>query len=103
MSWNGFNKNIRFSIIRKLKERQNLSKNHLTEQTGTDTSEDVSSKIWLRIPFLGKQGEFLVKRLIKKIQRNLTRPVKFIVTYQTKRCHIFYLKKIKFRSYPEAI
>ena len=38
MSWNGFNKNIRFSIIRKLKERQNLSKNQLTEQTGTDTS-----------------------------------------------------------------
>ena len=58
MSWNGFNKNIRFSIIRKLKERENLSKNHLTEQTGTDTSEDVSPKIWLRIPFLGKQGEF---------------------------------------------
>ena len=72
MSWNGFNKNIRFSIIRKLKERQNLSKNQLTEQTSTDTSEDVSPKIWLTIPFLGKQGEFLVKRLIKKIQWNLT-------------------------------
>ena len=57
MSWNGFNKNIRFSIIRKLKERQNLSKNHLTEQTGTDTSEDVSPKIWLRIPFLGKKDK----------------------------------------------
>ena len=93
MSWNGFNKNIRFSIIRKLKERQNLSKNHLTEQTGTDTSEDVSPKIWLRIPFLGKQGEFLVKRLIKKIQRNLTRPVKFIVIYQTKKVSYFLSKK----------
>ena len=95
MSWNGFNKNIRFSIIRKLKERQNLSKNHLTEQTGTDTSEDVSPKIWLRIPFLGKQGEFLVKRLIKKIQRNLTRPVKFIVIYQTKKVSYFLSKKDK--------
>ena len=95
MSWNGFNKNIRFSIIRKLKERQNLSKNHLTEQTGTDTSEDVSPKIWLRIPFLGKQGEFLVKRLILKIQRNLTRPVEFIVTYQTKKVSYFLPKKDK--------
>ena len=103
MSWNGFNKNIRFSIIRKLKERQNLSKNHLTEQTGTGTSKDVSPKIWLRIPFLGKQGEFLVKRFIKKIQRNLTRPVKFIVTYQTKKVSYFLSKKIKFRTYPEAI
>ena len=89
MSWNGFNKNIRFSITRKLKEQQNLSKNQLTEQTGTDTSEDVSPKIWLTIPFLGKQGEFLVKRLIKKIQRNLTQPVKFIVIYQTKKGVIF--------------
>ena len=95
MSWNGFNKNIRFSIIHKLKERQNLSKNHLTEQTGTDTSEDVSPKIWLRIPFLGKQGEFLVKRLIKKIQRNLTRPVKSIVIYQTKKVSYFLSKKDK--------
>ena len=41
MSWNGVNKNIRFSIIRKLKEQQNLSKNQLTAQTGTNTSEDV--------------------------------------------------------------
>ena len=41
MSWNGVNKNIQFSITRKLKERQNLSKNKLTAQTGTDTSEDV--------------------------------------------------------------
>ena len=94
MSWNGFNKNIRLSIIRKLKERQNLSKNQLTKQTGTDTSpKDVSPKIWLRIPFLGKQGEFLVKRLIKKIQRNLTRPVKFIVIYQTKKVSYFLSKR----------
>ena len=41
--------------------------------------EDISPKIWLRIPFLGKQGAFLVKRLIKKIQRNITRPDKFLV------------------------
>ena len=92
MSWNGFNKNIRFSIIRKLKERQNLSKNQSTEQTGTNTSEDVSRKIWLIIPFLGKQGEFLVKRLIKKIQRNLTRPVKFC-DLSNKKGVIYFLSK----------
>ena len=37
MSWNGVNKNIRFSINRKLKERQNLSKNQLTAQTSART------------------------------------------------------------------
>ena len=102
MSWNGFNKNTPITYYPQTKERQNLSKNQLIEQTGTDTSEDVSPEIWLRIPFLGKQGDFLVKRLIKKMQRNLTQPVKFIVIYQTtKVLYIFYLRKI--RTYPEAI
>lgn len=58
MSWNGFNKDIRLSIIRKLKQRQNLSENQSFEQTGTGISENISPKIGLRIPFLGKQGDF---------------------------------------------
>ena len=95
MSRNGLDKNIRFSIISKLKERRNSGKNQSNEKTGTDISEEVSSKIWLRIPFLGKHGEFLVKRLIKKIQRNLTRPVKLIVIYQTKKVSYFLSRKDK--------
>ena len=51
------------------------------------------SKIWVRIPFLGKQGEYLVKKLIRKLQRNLTKPVKFIVIYQTKRSRTYFLFK----------
>ena len=45
--------------------------------------------------FFGKQGQFLVKRLIKKLQRNLTEPVKFIVIYQTKKISYFLPKKDK--------
>jgi hypothetical protein len=52
--------------------------------------------MWIRIPFLGKQGDFLIKKLIKKLQRNLTEPVKFIVIYQTKKISYFFLKRIKF-------
>ena len=71
--------------MHKLKEWQKLSKNQLVEKTSADISEDVLLKIWLKMPFLAKQGELLVQRLIKKIQRNLTRPVKFVVIYQTYR------------------
>ena len=44
-----------------------------------DSSDDIRPRIWLRIPFMGKQGEFLVKKLLKKIQRNLVQPVKFVL------------------------
>ena len=58
------------------------------------TDENIS-KIWVRIPFLGKQGEYLVKKLIRKLQRNLTKPIKFIVIYQTKKVSYFLFKKNK--------
>ena len=32
-----------------------------------DYSDDVRPKIWLRIPFTGKQGEFLVKTFLNKM------------------------------------
>ena len=53
------------------------------------------SKIWVRIPFLGKQGEYLVKKLIRKLQHNLTKLVKFIVIYQSKNVSYFLSKKDK--------
>ena len=43
---------------------------------------------------MGKQGEFLVKKLLKKIQRNLTQPVKFVI-YDTKKISYFLPKKDK--------
>ena len=64
-------------IIRKLKIKYSVD-SHQTgiESTNQDDSyngiEDTRPQIWLRVPFLGVQGEFLVKKPIKKIQRNLT-------------------------------
>ena len=86
MSWNGFPGNVRSSIIRKLKTKYQVnsskdSSNHNTNKVSTqnDFSDDARPKIWIRIPFLGKRGEYLVKNLLKKIQRNLTQLVKFVV------------------------
>ena len=76
MSWNGFPANVRFSIIRKLKAKYEVNSNTYCSKHNTDElppqndfSDDPRPKIWIRIPFLGKQGEFLVKKLLRKIQR----------------------------------
>ena len=102
MSWNGFPANVRFSIIRKLKAKYEVKSNTFCSKHNTnelppqnDFSDDPRPKIWIRIPFLGKQGEFLVKKLLRKIQRNLTQPVKFVVIYDTKKISYFLPKKDK--------
>ena len=110
MSWNGFPANVRFSIIRKLKAKYevnscaNCSKHNINEiPSQNDFSHDTRPKIWLRIPFMGKQGEFLVKKLLKKIQRKLIQPVKFVVIYDTKKISYFLPKKRKFLTLRVAI
>ena len=101
MSWNGFPANVRFLIIRKLKAKYEVNSNadcnkhNINEIPSQNVSSDTRPTIWLRIPFMGKQGEFLVKKLLKKIQRNLIQPVKFVVIYDRK-YHISCLKKTKF-------
>ena len=102
MSWNGFPANVRFSIIRKLKAKYEVNSNTYCSKHNTnelppqnDFSDDPRPKTWIRIPFLGKQGEFLVKKLLRKIQRNVTQLVKFVVIYDTKKISYFLPKKDK--------
>ena len=81
-------------IIRQINQTKNLC--HGTDATNNnsvnDISEDNTSKIWLRNPYLGQQGEHLVKKLTK-IQRSLTNPGKFIAIYETKKVSYFISKK----------
>ena len=48
-----------------------------------------------KLPYLGRQGEFLVKNLIWKIRRSLKIHVKIIVVYQTKKTPFFLPNKDK--------
>ena len=47
------------------------------------------------MPYLGRQGEFLVKNLTQKVHRSLKIHVKIIVVYQTKKTPFFLLNKDK--------
>ena len=70
------------------------SDTEISENNSNNIADENISKIWVRIPFLGKQGEYLIKKLIRKLQRNC-KPVKFIVIYQTKKVSYFLSKKDK--------
>ena len=100
MAWNGFPAHFRCAILRKLKSKHNSNdptpySNTSSENNSNDIADKNISKIWVRIPFLGRQGEHLVKKLIRKLQCNLTKLVKFIVIYQTKKVSYSLSKKDK--------
>ena len=52
-------------------------------------------KIWIRILYLGNRGEFFFKSCSNKIQRFLSKPVKFITIYDTKKLSYFVSNKDK--------
>ena len=95
MAWNGFPANFQCAKLRELKSKHNSDdpaphSNTSSENNFYNIADENISKIWVRIPFLGKQGEYLVKKLIRK-----PKPVKFIVIYQTKKVSYFLSKKNK--------
>ena len=85
MSWNGFPRAVRNLLISKLKNKFSTNQS----RTNFFSENDTRPKVWVRLPYLGKQGETLVKNCLKKIQRCLTVPVNFIVIYDTKKFSYF--------------
>ena len=101
MAWNSFPASFRCAILRKLKSKHNS--NNPAPYSNTSSENNFSNniadekifKIWVKTPFLSKQGEYLVQKLSRKLQRNLIKPVRFIVIYQTKKVFYFLSKKDK--------
>ena len=90
MSWNGFPKNARKSLISKLKHKHNSNQANVN-----NISDSPLPKIWFRLPYLGKEGEFLVRNCIKKLRKCLKVEVNFIIIYQTKKISFFVGNKDK--------
>ena len=94
MSWNGFPTKVRNFLIKKLKAKL-CNDNNITLHGNNENNDDLVPKIWLKLSYLGRQGEFLVKNLIWKIRRSLKIHVKIIVIYQTKKSPFFLPNKDK--------
>ena len=60
LSWNGYPKRVRNSVIKQL--QTNRSRPKLAD-------DDYENKIWLDLSYNGKLGENLVTSLIKKLNR----------------------------------
>ena len=75
MSWNGFPKHVRKSLINRL---SNDSSNSPTQY------EDNIPYIWFNVPYAGPKGEFLVKSLIRKLRRYLKKNTRIVVRYRNK-------------------
>jgi predicted RNA-binding Zn-ribbon protein involved in translation (DUF1610 family) len=90
MSWNGFPLKIQNFFIHKLKNKVTSNINSSEQNADSDLP-----KIYLRIPYLGKQGKNVVSNVIRKIRCSLKIPIKPIVIYQTKKTSFFCPKKDK--------
>ena len=92
MSWNGYPKQVRNLLINKLKHKCNSAASPSSQTSSTD---DNLPKVWIRIPYLGKQGENLIRSCVSKICLQLRHPVKFIIIYNTKKLSYFTSTKDK--------
>ena len=100
MSWNGYPISIRNFLIRKLKTKYE-NNSAPTSNADSKTDENIA-KIWIRIPYVGNHGENIIKSCTSKIQRFLTRLVKFIVIHDTKRVSFFVSNKDKVPPLPRS-
>ena len=86
MSWNGQPKRVRNSVIKRLKTNRSHSRS---------TDNDDRKKIWLDLPYNGKQGEQLVTSSIKKLKSYFKENVNIVVKYRTNKLSMFYPIKDK--------
>ena len=80
MSWNSYPKRVQNSIMKRLET--NRSRPRLTV-------DDDRKKIWLNLPYNGKQGEQMVTSLIKKLKLYFKMNVKIFVKYRTNKLFMF--------------
>ena len=98
LSWNGYPKSIQNFLMKKIKLKTKYSDSSTSVTVNEDTVDNLP-KIWIRIPYLGSRGDFLLKSCLNKVQRFLSKPVKFITIYDTKKLSYFVSNKDNFRTY----
>ena len=91
MSWNGFSRHVRSSILKRMSHNSSTNTDNVTEV-------DNMKMIWIRLPYMGKQGEMITKTLLRKLKRCFKTAVKFKVLYDTRKVSSFCSTKDKIPS-----
>ena len=78
MSWNNFLKYISKYVLKNIcKEALRLEKNIL--------NKDNVLTIWIQLLYIGKKGEQLLKKCIRKVKHNLTTEIIFVFLYNSQK------------------
>ena len=80
MAWNNFPMHVRKSLCNKFSD--------IKEKTPNDRTSENSPTLWLNIPYLGKNGDFLIKNLEKKLKKSLS-DFNLKVVYKTNKIAMF--------------
>ena len=67
----------------------------LTISRQTQPADQNLQKIWVRLPYLGTQGTNMINGCIRKLRKCLTKPVQFVIIFDTKKIAFYTSKKDK--------
>ena len=88
MSWNGYHKYIRKSILHSINSSLNRTK--------TTRIEDKDlKKIWITFPYIGVKGESFIKSTVNKLGRNFKENVTIITCFNDTNISMFCSNKDK--------
>ena len=85
LSWYGYPKRVASTLIHRFKlaevqREANVAKKNIKPKQNKD-----DKLIWLRLPYAGRDGKAICKRLIRKLKRCLNTNVQFKILYETKK------------------
>jgi len=89
LSWNGFPRYVRTSLCNRFKSSLETIR---VDERLQDTS---IISIWFKVPYLGKEGENLVRKCIQRLKHSFKTEVRFKVSYDTKKLAMFCSNKDK--------
>ena len=78
MSWNNFPKYICKSLLRNIYKKALNQENNIVNKNNIPT-------IWIWLSHIRNKGKHLLKQCIRKVKRNGTTDIKFVISYNTKK------------------
>ena len=90
MSWNGYPKYIRKSILHSINSSLNRTK--ITRIEDKDLK-----KIWITLPYIGVKDKRLIKSTVKKLCRNFKESVTIITRFNDTKISMFCSNKEKLK------
>ena len=91
MAWNGFPLHVRKFLCNKF----------LKKTTKTNRTSEEKPTLWLNLPYLGKNGQFLINNLEKKLRKCLS-DFKFKIVLKTNKISMFCSNKDKIEKIKKA-